>query len=146
MPFRRLTAHCIFLFPPCSGFTLLVAHKAVLSVVFYLPVIIFPLRSDALKSFVLLIDFVLSYLWLTAFIFATQDYNWHACFFFFLRAARNHLTRHLSFLHCMLKVLFISFADRRRAYSLLPSIFAFFGLLLEVAVLWANHKKSTNPP
>ena len=80
----------------------LTATQAVLSVVFFLPAFISPFRPTALSRFVLMIDVVFSYLlvplisisynltmsirltfssWLTAFIFAAQDYNWHSCYF-----------------------------------------------------------------
>jgi hypothetical protein len=80
--------------------------QAVLSVVFFLPAFISPFFPSALSRFVLVIDVIFSYLyaspppnpiqsspnhndnqkltqnsWLTAFIFAAQDYNWHLCYF-----------------------------------------------------------------
>jgi len=48
---------------------------AVLSVVFFLPAFISPFRS-AFSKFVVPIDFVFSYLWLTAFIFTAQSYDY----------------------------------------------------------------------
>ncbi|CAG8075160.1 unnamed protein product [Penicillium salamii] len=54
---------------------------AVLSVVFFLPGFISPFLPKALGRFVLGIDIVFSYLWLTSFIFSAQDYSTRACYF-----------------------------------------------------------------
>ncbi|OKL62355.1 hypothetical protein UA08_02221 [Talaromyces atroroseus] len=48
---------------------------AVLSVVFFLPAFLSPFRSTFSK-FVVPIDFIFSYLWLTAFVFAAQSYSY----------------------------------------------------------------------
>jgi hypothetical protein len=67
-----------------------------MSVVFFLPAFLSPFMPTRLSKFVLPIDIIFSYLyvklpfrhlccgtnvlrWLTAFIFAAQDYNWHNC-------------------------------------------------------------------
>jgi hypothetical protein len=49
---------------------------SVLSVVFFLPAFLSPFRSTLLSKWVALIDMVFSYLWLTAFIFSSQSYNY----------------------------------------------------------------------
>ncbi|KAL4900833.1 hypothetical protein BDW74DRAFT_161182 [Aspergillus multicolor] len=54
---------------------------AVTSVVFFLPAFLSPFMPNMLSRFVFIIDVIFSYLWLTAFIFAAQDYNWHNCYF-----------------------------------------------------------------
>jgi hypothetical protein len=50
---------------------------SVLSVVFFIPAFLSPFRSTMLSKWVALIDMVFSYLWLTAFIFAAQSYNYN---------------------------------------------------------------------
>ncbi|KAJ5545093.1 hypothetical protein N7535_006520 [Penicillium sp. DV-2018c] len=53
---------------------------AVMSVVFFLPSFFSPFMPQKLSKYVIVNDVVFSYLWLTAFIFAAQDYNWRDCF------------------------------------------------------------------
>ncbi|KIN02445.1 hypothetical protein OIDMADRAFT_18314 [Oidiodendron maius Zn] len=48
-----------------------------MSVVFFLPGFASIWVSGRLSLLVIAIDTVFSYLWLTSFIFAAQDYNWH---------------------------------------------------------------------
>jgi len=48
-----------------------------MSVVFFLPAFASIFKRGNLSLAVLVIDIIFSYLWLTAFIFAAQDYNWH---------------------------------------------------------------------
>jgi len=50
---------------------------ATISIVFFLPAFVSMWRPGLFSLLVLAIDIVFSYLWLTAFIFAAQDYNWH---------------------------------------------------------------------
>ncbi|KAJ5985598.1 hypothetical protein N7499_008114 [Penicillium canescens] len=99
---------------------------AVLSVVFFIPAFISPFLPSALSKFVLLIDVVFSYLWLTAFIFAAQDYNSRWCYFTLP-----------SGIGCQYK-------KANEAFIFLAFIFTFFGMFLEVAALWA-YRKETNP-
>ncbi|KAJ5910640.1 hypothetical protein N7504_005283 [Penicillium tannophilum] len=54
---------------------------AAFSVVCFIPAFISPFRPSILSKTVILVDVVFSYLWLTAFIFAAEDYNWHSCYF-----------------------------------------------------------------
>ncbi|KAJ5101286.1 hypothetical protein NUU61_003508 [Penicillium alfredii] len=98
---------------------------AVLSVVFFLPAFISPFLPKVLSKFVLAIDVIFSYLWLTAFIFAAQDYSWHACFF----NAPPGVT-------CSRK-------KANEAFIFLAFIFTFLGMFLEVASLWAYRKENT---
>ncbi|KAK2808469.1 hypothetical protein FQN50_004677 [Emmonsiellopsis sp. PD_5] len=51
---------------------------AVLSVAFFLPGLLSPFLP-VIGRFAFPIDIIFSYLWLTAFIFAAQDYNWRNC-------------------------------------------------------------------
>lgn len=51
---------------------------AAMSVVFFIPAWISPFFPNVLSKFVLGIDIIFSYLWLTSFIFAAQDYDWHS--------------------------------------------------------------------
>ncbi|KAJ5886016.1 uncharacterized protein N7473_008690 [Penicillium subrubescens] len=97
---------------------------AVLSVAFFLPAFISPFLPTALSKFVLLIDVVFSYLWLTAFIFAAQDYNQHSCYF----NAPPGIT-------CSRK-------KANESFIFLAFIFTFFGMFLEVASLWAYRKET----
>ncbi|KAF3401937.1 hypothetical protein F1880_009894 [Penicillium rolfsii] len=97
---------------------------AVLSVVFFLPAFISPFMPTALSKFVLLIDVVFSYLWLTAFIFAAQDYNEHSCYF---NAPPG--------VSCSRK-------KANESFIFLAFIFTFFGMFIEVASLWAYRKEN----
>ncbi|CEJ61614.1 hypothetical protein PMG11_10144 [Penicillium brasilianum] len=97
---------------------------AVLSVVFFIPAFISPFLPSALSKFVLLIDVIFSYLWLTAFIFAAQDYNEHSCYF---NAPPG--------ISCSRK-------KANEAFIFLAFIFTFFGMFLEVAGLWAYRKEN----
>ncbi|KAJ5152622.1 uncharacterized protein N7482_009100 [Penicillium canariense] len=98
---------------------------AVLSVVFFLPAFISPFLPTALSKFVLLIDVIFSYLWLTAFIFAAQDYNEHSCYF---NAPPG--------IPCGRK-------KANESFIFLAFIFTFFGIFLEVAGLWAYRRGNT---
>ncbi|KAJ6023704.1 hypothetical protein N7540_004501 [Penicillium herquei] len=99
-----------------------------LSVVFFLPAFISPFLPSALSKFVLLIDVIFSYLWLTAFIFAAQDYNEHSCYF----DSPPGVT-------CGRK-------KANESFIFLAFIFTFFGMFLEVASLWAYRKENTVQP
>jgi hypothetical protein len=46
----------------------------------YLPALVLPLMKSY-KGYLAPLAWLYSYLWLTAFIFAAQDYNWHNCAF-----------------------------------------------------------------
>ncbi|CAI7632296.1 unnamed protein product [Penicillium manginii] len=101
---------------------------AVLSVVFFIPAFISPFLPTALSKFVLLIDVIFSYLWLTAFIFAAQDYSQHSCNFsspFGVTCGRK---------------------KANESFIFLAFIFTFFGMFLEVAALWAYRKENTPAP
>lgn len=52
---------------------------ATASIVFFLPAFASMWAPGGLSLLVIGIDVIFSYLWLTAFIFAAQDYNWHGC-------------------------------------------------------------------
>ncbi|CAG8935606.1 unnamed protein product [Penicillium salamii] len=99
---------------------------AVLSVVFFLPGFISPFLPKALGRFVLGIDIVFSYLWLTSFIFSAQDYSTRACYF-----------TSPSGVGCTRK-------KANEAFIFLAFIFTFFGMFLEVAALWAYRKENTH--
>ncbi|CAI7617107.1 unnamed protein product [Penicillium glandicola] len=98
---------------------------AVLSVVFFLPAFISPFLPSSLSKFVLAIDVVFSYLWLTAFIFSAQDYSTRRCYFAIPAG-----------LNCRRK-------RANEAFIFLAFIFTFFGMFLEVAALWAYRKETT---
>ncbi|KAJ5960741.1 uncharacterized protein N7479_007891 [Penicillium vulpinum] len=99
---------------------------ATISVVFFLPAFISPFLPSSLSRFVLAIDVVFSYLWLTAFIFAAQDYSTSRC--------RSAIPAGLG-------------CKRKRAnesFIFLAFIFTFFGMFLELAALWAYRRENTN--
>ncbi|KAL4945795.1 hypothetical protein BDV06DRAFT_219036 [Aspergillus oleicola] len=100
---------------------------SVLSVVFFLPAFLSPFKPNMLSRFVLGIDVVFSYLWLTAFIFAAQDYNWHNCY---LNAP--------PFLGCSRK-------KANEAFIFLAFIFTFLGMLLELFSLWSYRRDHATP-
>ncbi|KAJ5715582.1 uncharacterized protein N7483_012763 [Penicillium malachiteum] len=101
---------------------------ATLSVAFFLPAFISPFLPSALSKFVLLIDVIFSYLWLTAFIFSAQDYNEHSCYF----DSPPGVT-------CGRK-------KANESFIFLAFVFTFFGMFLEVASLWAYRKENTVQP
>jgi hypothetical protein len=51
---------------------------AVITLGLWIPSFVFPFLSTY-KNYYLPLDGIFSYLWLTSFIFAAQDYNWHSC-------------------------------------------------------------------
>ncbi|KAF2478281.1 uncharacterized protein BDR25DRAFT_9535 [Lindgomyces ingoldianus] len=53
---------------------------AAMTLCFWLPSFALPFMGSY-KNWYLPMNFVFSYLWLTSFIFAAQDYNWHECEF-----------------------------------------------------------------
>ncbi|KAL2005165.1 hypothetical protein VTN00DRAFT_3015 [Thermoascus crustaceus] len=99
---------------------------ATMSVAFFLPAFLSPFMPSVLSKFVLAIDVIFSYLWLTAFIFAAQDYNWHDC--------RRNAPPGLG---CSRK-------KASESFIFLAFIFTFFGMILEVFQLWAY--RQGNPP
>ncbi|KAJ5727022.1 hypothetical protein N7493_006049 [Penicillium malachiteum] len=120
---------------------------ATLSVAFFLPAFISPFLPSALSKFVLLIDVIFSYLWLTAFIFAAQDYNEHSCYFDSppgVTCGRKKANE--SFIFLALYVIPEVHIQTRVPVLTDPSIFTFFGMFLEVASLWAYRKENTAQP
>ncbi|KAJ9480878.1 hypothetical protein VN97_g12645 [Penicillium thymicola] len=102
------------------------------SIVFFLPAFASPFLPSSLGKLVLAIDVVFSYLWLTAFIFAAQDYNRGNCH-----------TAIPAGIGCKRKY-------ANEAFIFLTFIFTFFGMLLEVVALWvyrnensASHRSAT---
>jgi hypothetical protein len=49
-----------------------------MSVAFYIPALFVPMMKWY-KGQMLALSVIFSYLWLTAFIFEAQDYDWHSC-------------------------------------------------------------------
>ncbi|RAK99324.1 uncharacterized protein BO80DRAFT_128026 [Aspergillus ibericus CBS 121593] len=96
-----------------------------MSVVFFLPAFVSPFLPKALSKFVLGIDVIFSYLWLTAFVFAAQDYNWRPCLF---NAPPG-----------------VSCSKKRanEAFIFLTFIFTFFAIFVEIGALWAYRREST---
>ncbi|KAL4914403.1 membrane-associating domain-containing protein [Aspergillus aurantiobrunneus] len=100
---------------------------SVLSVVFFLPAFLSPFMPNMLSRFVFIIDVVFSYLWITAFIFAAQDYNWNNCY---LNAPPG--------MNCSRK-------RANEAFIFLAFIFTFFGMLLELFSLWSYRREHATP-
>ncbi|KAJ5773716.1 hypothetical protein N7457_008612 [Penicillium paradoxum] len=98
---------------------------AVSSVIFFIPAFISPFLPSALSRFVLVIDVIFSYLWLTAFIFAAQDYSTNRC----------SSTKPFG-INCRHK-------RANESFIFVAFILTFFGVFIEVAALWA-HRKETN--
>lgn len=120
-----------------------------MSVVFFLPAFLSPFMPKVVSGFVFFIDVIFSYLyasqapplsilyarqrhqfadttssWLTAFIFAAQDYNWLECRFFSppgLACSRKYANE---------------------AFIFLAFIFTFFGMLLEILSLWSQREEN----
>ncbi|RHZ67124.1 MARVEL domain-containing protein [Aspergillus thermomutatus] len=107
-----------------------------ISVAFFLPGFVSPFIPNKLSMFVLPIDIIFSYLWLTAFVFAAQDYNWHDCA---VNAPPGA--------NCAIK-------KANESFIFLAFIFTFFAIGLEVVNLWAQRESthsngghaSTQPP
>ncbi|KAL1980772.1 hypothetical protein VTN96DRAFT_3542 [Rasamsonia emersonii] len=98
---------------------------AVISVVFFLPAFISPFVPNILSRFVLLIDIIFSYLWLTAFIFTAQDFQYGDCL------AKNPAG--------------VSCSKKRAAESFtwLAFFFTFVGIFLELFNLWSTRRSSS---
>ncbi|KAJ5826120.1 hypothetical protein N7474_003258 [Penicillium riverlandense] len=96
---------------------------AVVSIVFFLPALLSPFLPVAVDKFVLGIDVIFSYLWLTSFIFAALDYSQGDCF---LNSPPN--------LGCSRK-------KANEAFIFLAFITTFFGIFLEVADIWIYRKE-----
>lgn len=118
-----------------------------MSVIFFLPAFLSPFMPKIVSGFVFFIDVIFSYLyaplpapcssymqgyvcvnnthsWLTAFIFAAQDYNWLQCRFFAppgLACSRKYANE---------------------AFIFLAFIFTFFGMLLEILSLWSQREEN----
>lgn len=74
---------------------------SVLSVVFFIPAFLSPFRSTLLSKWVVIIDTIFSYLWLTAFIFAAQSYNYGDVYFnapFGVKVSVKHAAEAFTFL------------------------------------------------
>lgn len=91
-----------------------------MSVAFFLLGFISPFLPKVLSKIVLGLDIIFSYLWLTAFIFAAQDYNWHNCY---ANAPPN--------IGCSRK-------KANEAFIFLAFFFTFTAIFLEIAGLWAD--------
>lgn len=91
---------------------------SVLSVVFFLPAFLSPFRSTLLSKWVVLIDMVFSYLWLTAFVFAAQSYNYNI-----LNAPVNVSS---------------SKKHAAEAFTFLAFFFTVFGLVTETMTRWVD--------
>ncbi|KAL4864324.1 hypothetical protein BDV12DRAFT_14747 [Aspergillus spectabilis] len=100
---------------------------AVISVVFFLPAFVSPFMPNTLSRFVFIIDVIFSYLWLTAFIFAAQDYNWQNCYY-----------NAPPFMGCARK-------RANEAFIFLAFIFTFFGMLGELYSLWSYRRENASP-
>ncbi|RHZ47212.1 hypothetical protein CDV55_100782 [Aspergillus turcosus] len=96
-----------------------------ISVAFFLPGFLSPFMPHRLSRFVLPIDVIFSYLWLTAFVFAAQDYNWHDCRVNSPPGAR-----------CALK-------KANESFIFLAFIFTFFAIAIEVMNLWAAQRETS---
>ncbi|KAL5335094.1 membrane-associating domain-containing protein [Aspergillus crustosus] len=100
---------------------------AVTSVVFFLPAFVSPFMPNTLSRFVFFIDVIFSYLWLTAFIFAAQDYNWRNCYF---NSPRG--------MGCSRK-------RANEAFIFLAFIFTLIGMLGELYSLWSYRRENAPP-
>lgn len=99
---------------------------ATLSVAFFLPAFISPFLPRILGRVVMGIDIIFSYLWLTSFIFAAQDYNTGNC-----------LLSQPPFVSCSKK-------RASEAFIFLAFFFTFVGVFLEVWSLWAYRRENAS--
>jgi len=98
---------------------------ATMSIVFFLPAFASMWVPGGLSLLVMGIDTLFSYLWLTAFIFAAQDYNWH------------HNCRNIpSGATCSKKY-------AQEAFIFLAFFFTLTGIGLEFWSYWANRRGNT---
>ncbi|KAJ5513799.1 hypothetical protein N7463_003351 [Penicillium fimorum] len=97
-----------------------------ISVVFFLPAFVSPFLPSSLGKIVFAIDVVFSYLWLTAFIFAAQDYNKNNC--------HTAIPPSIGCKH--------KYANE--AFIFLAFIFTLFGMLLELVSLWSYREENSN--
>ncbi|EED14309.1 conserved hypothetical protein [Talaromyces stipitatus ATCC 10500] len=90
---------------------------SVLSVVFFLPAFLSPFKSTLLSKWVALIDMIFSYLWLTAFIFSSQSYNYGNVYFnapFGVKVSVKHAAEAFTFLAFFFTVLGLLFETMTR--------------------------------
>ncbi|QKX60245.1 uncharacterized protein TRUGW13939_07388 [Talaromyces rugulosus] len=94
---------------------------SVLSVVFFLPAFISPFMPNLLSKYVVPIDLIFSYLWLTSFIFTAQDFDYGFCSF--------------------AETPGVSCSKKRtaQAFTFLAFIFTFFALCTEVYDRWVDN-------
>ncbi|KAJ5982384.1 hypothetical protein N7451_012484 [Penicillium sp. IBT 35674x] len=94
-----------------------------MSVAFFLPAFVSPFMPSRLIKFVTPIDIIFSYLWLTAFIFAAQDYNWNNC------AAKAPVGA-----SCALK-------KANESFMFLAFLFTILAIFLELFNFWSYRKE-----
>ncbi|KAJ5982147.1 hypothetical protein N7451_012247 [Penicillium sp. IBT 35674x] len=95
-----------------------------MSVAFFLPASASPFMPNLLTKFVTPIDIIFSYLWLTAFIFAAQDYNWKDCAINAPAGAS-----------CALK-------KANESFMFLAFFFTFLAIFIELLNLWSYRKEN----
>lgn len=95
-----------------------------ISVALFLPAFVSPFMPNLLSKFVTPIDIIFSYLWLTAFIFAAQDYNWKDC-------SQNAPPG----ASCALK-------KANESFMFLAFFFTILAIFLELFNLWSHRKES----
>ncbi|KAJ5949807.1 hypothetical protein N7454_001391 [Penicillium verhagenii] len=123
-----------------------------LSVVFFIPAFISPFRPAFLSKVVIPIDLVFSYLWLTAFVFAAQDYNWHSCYFHSppgVTCQRKRANEAFIFLALYALSSFFFSLALPLVYStndIIFSMFTFLGIPLEGAALHAYRRNRVVQP
>jgi len=98
-----------------------------MSVVFFLPAFASIFVGGPLSLLVVGIDTIFSYLWLTAFIFAAQDYNWHSDCRDFPAGAT-----------CSKK-------HAQEAFVFLAFFFTFTGIFLELWSYWTGNRENLTP-
>ncbi|CRG88637.1 hypothetical protein PISL3812_05668 [Talaromyces islandicus] len=98
---------------------------SVLSVVFFLPAFASAFMPSTLSKYVVPIDLIFSYLWLTSFIFTSQDFNYGSCSF-----------AEAPGVSCSKK-------HAAQAFTFLAFIFTFFALCTEVLDRWVDNPEPT---
>ena len=121
----------------------LIRVKAVVALFLYLFAMVFP-AIKRYHGYMLPLNLVLSYLWLTSLIFTSQDYSGGRCGRSYFYTRSNHCSlKHAVQAFEIIGLCVLSHGLYHIAYSLTlrNSSFLFFNVVLE-ALMWASHHRT----
>ena len=128
---------------PTRNRLVLISFKAVVTLFFYLFAMVFPAIKRYL-GYMLPLNLVLSYLWITSLIFTSQDYSGRRCgsAYYYTRASHCNLKHTVQAFEIIgLCVLFHVLYHMIAQLTIWNSSFLFFNVVLE-AMMWASHHRT----